>query len=105
MKIKFANGVTKTCVSPTEQKVFKNNSGVEGWILNLRLIGEITSTELDELITPENISPLEFLTVTENGEDKSIFTLEGYSKISHSAIHHSEDTTTTAVEIQFTKGL
>ena len=105
MKIKFANGVVKECASPTEQKVFKANSGVDGWILHLRLIGEITSGELDELMTVENISPLEFLTTTESKEDKTAFTLDGYEKITSSTIRHAEDTASTFAEIQMTKGL
>lgn len=105
MKVKFTNGVVKGCASPTEQKVFKTNNGDTGWILHLRLIGEITSGELDELITVENISNLEFLTTTESGEDKSAFTLDGYEKITSSTIRHAEDITTTSAEIQLTKGL
>ena len=105
MKIKFANGVVKECTSPTEQKVFKTNTGVDGWILHLRLMGEITSGELDELVTVENIAPLEFLTTTESGEDKTAFTLDGYEKITSSTIRHAEDTASTSAEIQLTKGL
>ena len=105
MKIKFANGVVKECASPTEQKVFKTNNGDTGWILHLRLIGEITSGELDELITVDNIKPLEFLTATENGEDKTAFILYGYEKITSSTIRYTEDITSTISEIQLTKGL
>lgn len=105
MKVKFTNGVVRECTSPTEQKVFKTNNGDTGWILHLRLIGEITSGELDELITVENISNLEFLTTTESGEDKLAFTLDGYEKITSSTIRHAEDTASTSAEIQLTKGL
>jgi hypothetical protein len=105
MKIKFANGVIKKCESPTEQKVFKTNTGTAGWILHLRLVGEITSGELDEILTVENIAQLEFLTTTESGEDKTAFTLDGYEKITSSTIRHAEDTASTSAEIQLTKGL
>ena len=105
MKIKFANGVIKECASPTEQKVFKTNSGNSGWILNLRWIGEITAGELDELIKVKNIAPLEFLTTTESGEDITSFTLDGYEKITSSTIRHAENTALTSAEIQLTKGL
>lgn len=104
MKVKFANGAIKECAAPTEQKAFRTVGG-NGWILNLRLMGEITSTELDELITTENITSLEFLSETDKGEDKTIFTLDGYEKITSSTIRHAEDTTSTSVEIQLTKGL
>ncbi len=105
MKVKFADGVVKECNAPTEQKVFKTASGEQGWILLLKLIGEITSTEIDEIVTTENIGHLEFFTETENGEDKKIFVLDGYSKITSSTIRHAEDITTTSVEIQLTKGI
>lgn len=105
MKIRFANGVVKECASPTEQKIFKANSGADGWILHLRLLGEITSGELDELVTVENIAPLEFLTTTESGEEKIAFTLDGYEKITFSTIRHAEDTVSTSAEIHLTKGV
>ena len=105
MKVKFSNGVIKECAAPTEQKVFGTTNNNNGWVLHLRLIGETTSTELDELITNENISNLEFLTTTEDGENKPEFNLVGYDKITSSTIRHAEDTTTTIVEIQLTKGL
>lgn len=105
MKVKFANGVIKECASPTEQKMFKTNSGDTGWVLNLRCIGGITSSELDELLVTQNIAPLEFITETEAGEEKTLFTLDGYDKITASTIRHAEDTAATAVEIQMTKGL
>ena len=104
MKVKFANGATKECAAPTEQKAFRTVGG-NGWILNLRLMGGITSAELDELITEENIASLKFLSVPEDGEAKTIFTLDGYEKITSSTIRHAEDTASTSVDIQLTKGL
>ena len=101
MKVKFVNGVIKGCSSPTEQKIFKQNSNESGWILNLRLIGEITSTEIDELLNVTNVARLEFLSDSE----EPIFTLDGYNKITASTIRHAEDTTATSVDIQMTKGL
>ena len=103
MKIKFANGVVKECAAPTEQKAFKAGIGV-GWILLLRLIGETTSTELDNLLTEDNISPLEFITKTEDGKDKTIFTLSGYNKVTSSTIRYAEGEDTVS-EIQLTKGM
>ena len=106
MKVKFANGVVKECASPTEQKVFRTANGTEGWILHLRLMGVITSAELDELLTVENIAPLEFLIEAEDStENKVAFTLDGYNKITSSTIRHAEDTASTLAEIQLTKGL
>ena len=105
MKIKFANGVVKECSPPTEQKVFKNANGDAGWVLHLRLIGGMTSEELDTLITPENITTLEFSVMTDTEEEKLAFTLDGYNKITSSTIRHAEDTASTTAEIQLTKGM
>lgn len=105
MKVKFANGVTKKCASPTEQKIFRGNNGEDGWVLHLRLMGGITSEELDELLTTENITTLEFSAMTDTEEDKLAFTLDGYNKITSSTIRHAEDIESTTAEIQLTKGL
>ena len=106
MKIKFANGTIKECTAPTEQKMFKTtNGGVVsvGWMLMLKLIGVITATELDNLLTADNVASLEFLTENENGEDKTLFKLDNYSAVTSSAIRYSEDITATYTEIQLTK--
>lgn len=108
MKIKFANGVVKECTAPTEQKIFKNVGGEltgVGWMLNLRLVGVMTSTELDNILTADNVTSLEFLTEDENGADKTLFALSGYNKITSSAIRHAEDITETNAEIQLAKGV
>ena len=108
MKVKFKNGVVKSCTAPTEQKVFRNVDGVMvgvGWLLNFRIAGGMTSDEVDNVLTLDNITSLEFLAETENGEDKTIFVLDGYDKITSSVIRHTEDTTSTSVEIQLSKGL
>ena len=108
MKIKFANGVVKGCESPTEQKVFRNVSektvGI-GWLLHFRLMGLITSTELDELLTVDNIKSLEFLFDTEDGETVKLFNLYGYDKITSSVIRYAEDESTAYTEIQLSKGV
>ena len=105
MKVKFANGVVKDCTAPVEQKVFKAAMGGVGWMLLLRLTGAITSTELDAILTEDNVKSLKFSTVADNGEDAFLFTLDGYEKITSSIIRHSEDTTATHTEIQLTKGV
>ena len=105
MKVKFANGVVKDCAAPTEQKVFRTASGENGWILHLRLTGAITSAELDELLTVENIASLEFLSETDSGGAATLFILDGYGKITSSTIRHAEDTALTNAEIQLTKGV
>ena len=107
MKIKFANGVVKNCAAPTEQKLFRTAGGITsgaGWLLILRLTGNATSTELDEILTSENISKLEFTADEENGEEKTIFCIDGYNKITASTIRHAESATSAYTEIQMSKG-
>lgn len=108
MKVKFADGVVKECTAPTEQKIFKTVGGETvgmGWVLILKLTGNITSTELDSVLTADNVSTLEFSAETESGEEKTLFSLDGYSKITSSTIRHSEDTAATYAEIQMSKGV
>ena len=108
MKIKFSNGVTKACSAPIEQKVFQQNNGTKsaiGWLLTLRVFGEITSSELDNLVSEENIKTLEFLTQNESGDEKNIFTLVNYSNLTSSVIQHSDNTSETYAEIQLFKGV
>lgn len=107
MKVKFANGVVKECTSPTEQKSFKYISEKTigtGWVLNLKLLGLITSAELDDLTSEENIKTLEFSYITEDEKDVTLFKLEGYDKVTSSVIRYSEDTNTTYTEIQLSRG-
>lgn len=108
MKVKFANGVVKECATPTEQKAFRNIGGETvgvRWILNIRLLGGITSTELDDILISDNVKTLEFSTTKEDGTEKTLFTLEGYEKITSSAIRHAEDVSATSADIQLTKGI
>lgn len=108
MKVRFKDGVIKDCTSPVEHKLFKTLNGITtgvGWALSLQLTGSTTSTELDSIITPDNVSTLEFVKEDENGEIVTLFSLSGYEKITSSTIRHSEDTMNTHVEIQMTKGL
>ena len=108
MKVKFANGVVKECTAPTEQKIFKTVGGATvgaGWVLVLRLTGNTTSSELDDVLTAENVSTLEFMAEDETGFRKTLFSLSGYDKITSSTIRHSEDVAATYTEIQMSKGV
>lgn len=108
MKVKFANGTVKSCAAPTEQKLFKTTDGVTlgaGWILILRLTGSITSTELDALLTSENVGALEFLSDGSDGGAETLFTLNGYEKVTSSTIRHSENVENTYAEIQISRGI
>lgn len=103
MKIKFVNGTMKECTAPTEQMVFKTKNGETlsaGWVLLLKLIGAVTSEELDTLFAEDNIKTLAFYA----GEDLK-FSLTGYDKVTSSVIRYSEDADAVCAEIQFSKGV
>ncbi len=100
MKVEFKDETVKSCTAPTEQKLFRGDN-TAGWVLMFSLIGEITSSELDSLLTTANISELAFL--TDAGVE--ITEADGYSKVSSCTIRHAENPQDTRAEIQLTKGV
>ena len=108
MKIEFANGETRTCSAPTEQKLYRA-SGTQavhlGWALKLELLGDdITSSDLDSLLTVENISDLRFIGEVD-GAEATLFNLHGYDKVVSVIVYYSEDTSAIKAEIQLSKGV
>lgn len=103
MKVQFKDGTIKACLTPTEQKVFRSGTDA-GWILSVSVVCDITSDELDKLITADNISELTFTSEDETGTVKTI-SLSGYDKVSSAIIHYSEEQEKTKVDIRLTKGV
>ncbi len=106
MKVKFANGTKKDCSAPAEQKLFKTNAGAlvpAGWVLTFRMNGETTSSELDELLTKENVSTLEFIEESESITES--YTISGYDTVTSLVIRHSSNPDMTSAEIQLSKGV
>ena len=101
MNVRFKDGTIKKCSTPTEQKLFKAREDA-GWILTFSLIGDITSAEVDSLISAENISELTFISVYE--ETETSFSLNGYERTSSAIVRYSEDKSQTRVEIQLIRG-
>lgn len=100
MKVMFVDQTVKTCSVPTEQKVFR--SGVPaGWIVVFQLTGDITSEELDNLTTIENLATLSF----KDDDGNALFELTGYTKVSSAVIKHGQTSKDTVAELQFTKGV
>lgn len=97
MNVKFKDGAIKTCTTPTEQKLFKSGEDA-GWILSFALIGDITSAEVDNLISKDNISELIFTSVHEEGETS--FSLNDYERTSSVIVRYSEIKEQTRVELQ-----
>lgn len=103
MILKFKNGKIYRCSAPTEQKIFKSGEST-GWILNFGLLGDITSHDVDELITGDNISELTFISENEEGVETSIL-LSDYEKVSSAVIRYADEPEKTRVEIHLTKGV
>lgn len=99
MVVKFKNDTRSfECTEPIEQKLFKADVPA-GWLTTFSIYGDLNSTEIDELVTPDNISVLSFTADAES--DPTTFNLEGYSKVVSCVIRHSEAKTIT--ELQLTK--
>ena len=78
MKVRFSNGIIKNCNAPTEQKIINRidwkTFGV-GWSVILRLTGEMTSDELDNIFTEDNC---ENIILIQDDEEKTETLLYGY---------------------------
>ena len=98
MRIKFKNGTEKNCTNLTEQKLFKAGAAV-GWLCSFCISESVSSAELDELLSEDNISALSF------SKDNSIekFTASGYTKVSSAVIRYSDNGI--VAEIQLSKGV
>ena len=101
MKVKFKDGTITECSSPTEQKLFKAGKSA-GWILNFALLGDITSDDVDKMLTSDNISELTFIPNGENNTDTT-FTLSNYNRVSSAVIRYSEPQNESRVDIQLLK--
>jgi hypothetical protein len=98
MKVQLKNGTIVGCSNPIEQKVFKGGESA-GWICSLTFTDNLNSTEIDNLVTSENMSEMTFL----NDENETVVTLTGYEKLTSAIIRHSAEKT--SVDIQLTKGV
>lgn len=96
MKLQLKNGATVGCSNPIEQKIFKNGCAA-GWICSLSITDRMTSVELDELCSEDNMAELNFLT-----DDGEVFaTLKDYSRLTSAIIRHSD--LKDSIDIQLTK--
>lgn len=98
MQVKFKDGQTFNCSTPTEQKIFKSGT-MAGWILIFPLLCDMTSEDVDALLTEENISELTFTS------EETEFSLSGYNKISSTVIKYSTEKEKTRIEIHLIKGV
>ena len=98
MRVKFKGSeTTYECTEPIEQKVFRTGLAV-GWAIMFHIYGDVDSSEIDKIVTPETISELTFIN---EDEQHTTFAVEGYSTMTACTIRHKA--TNTVTELQFTK--
>lgn len=98
MRVKFKDGTLKNCSNPTEQKLFKSGEAA-GWLCAFVVSDTMNSSEVDAVVTPDNISALEFC----NDDGSKLFDISGYTKVTSAVVRYAE--TSGSVEIQLTKGV
>lgn len=99
MKIKFVDETILNTTTPVEQKVF-GNDGSMGWIIGFSIVTPMTSDEIDNLLTVENIEELHL--ISDDGSHTK--TITGYDKITMAIVRYGDDISST-VEVQFSKGI
>jgi len=97
MKMTFSNGEICESSNPTEQKVFKKN-GESGWVMAFSILTPMSSTELDEILTEDNISEI---TISDGTNEKTIL---GYDKITMVTVRYS-DNISSVIDVQVSKGI
>lgn len=98
MFVKFKDGTTKNCSNPTEQKLFKGGEAA-GWLCSFVMSGTMNSSDVDSVLTADNISSLEFC----NDDGNKLFAIDGYTKVTSAVVRYAENSG--SVEIQLTKGV
>lgn len=99
MKIKFVDETILNTTTPVEQKVF-GNDGSMGWIIGFSIVTPMTSDEIDNLLTVDNIEELKLI----SDDEAYTKTLTGYDKITMAIVRYDDDISST-VEVQFSKGI
>lgn len=97
MQMRFTNGESCESSNPTEQKVFKKN-GESGWVMAFSILTPMSSTELDAILTEDNISEI---AITDGTNERTII---GYDKITMVTVRYS-DNINSVIDVQISKGL
>lgn len=98
MKVKFKDGITRGCTNPTEQKQFRNGEAI-GWGCAFAILGNLTSSQVDEMATSDNFSVMTFI----SDEGNELFVIEGYNRLVSAVVRHAEQNG--SVELQLSKGV
>ena len=97
MQMQFLNKESCETSNPTEQKIFKKN-GESGWVMAFSILTPMSSTELDEILTDDNISEI---TISDGTNEKTIL---GYDKLTMVTVRYS-DNISSVIDVQLSKGL
>lgn len=98
MLLKFKDGTTKICSKPIEHRLLRNGNPA-GWICTVRIAENMSLSEIDQILTNDNISELTFC----NRLSEELFVLSGYTKVVNVIIRHSE--ASAEIEVQFEKSI
>ena len=96
MLLKFKDGTTKTCANPLEHRLLRNGISI-GWICTIRILEDMPTSEIDKVLTLDNISELTFC----DESLKELFVISGYKKIGNVIIRHPG--VSSEIEIQLEK--
>ena len=99
MKIKFKDGTIFEADMPVEKRVTKAN-GTSGWLFSFSITTPLTSTEVDSLLTAENISRI-LLCDTDESQSQIVV---GYTRIDNVTIRYSSENGSVA-DVQLSKGI
>lgn len=79
-----------------EQKLYRDGQP-RGWLLTVTLVGDFTSSDIDNVLTKDNIRNITVVTGEITRE------ISGYTSVSSCIIRYNDDNNT--AEIQLTKGI
>lgn len=97
MQVKFKNDERLfNSTEPVEQKLFRAGEPV-GWTVSFGIYGEMSSADVDLLLTAENISQLTF-----TGTNQEVIVIIGYENVSACTVRHRETETFTEIQLSRT---
>ncbi len=94
MLLKFKDGTVKKCSNPVEHR-FMRNGEPAGWICTVRILENMSTSEIEQILSNDNISQLTFCNMLSD----ELFVLSGYQKVISTTIRHPG--AYSEIEVQF----
>ena len=98
MLLKFKDGTVKACSNPVEHRFLRNGEPA-GWICTVRILDNMSISEIEQILSNDNISELTFC----NRLSEELFVLSGYQNVNNIIIRHPG--TRSEIEVQFEKSI